>query len=166
MTRRTAGRVAPQASRPYMPGYGLPKGSRGLLPWRWAQQRLARSHNYWIITSRPDGPPHAMIVWGVWEGGRFYFSTGRKSRKARNLASNPSCVVCTEKAAEAVIVEGTAHEVREQGAIDRVAPAYYRKYKPWKLDPDMGPVFEVLPRVAFGLREKTFKAATRWLFDT
>src|SRR5919109_5523167 len=106
MTRRTAGRVAPQASRPYMPGYGLPKGSRGLLPWRWADQRLTRSHNYWIITSRPDGTPHAMIVWGVWEGGRFYFSTGRESRKARNLAKNPSCIVCTEKAAEAVIVEG------------------------------------------------------------
>ena len=28
----------------------------------------------------------------------------------------------------------------------------------------MGPVFEVRPRAAFGLREKTFRAATRWMF--
>jgi hypothetical protein len=31
-----------------MPGYGLPKGSSGLLPWKWAEQRLKKSHNYWI----------------------------------------------------------------------------------------------------------------------
>ena len=29
----------------------------------------------------------------------------------------------------------------------------------------MGPIFEVRPKVAFGLREKTFKATTRWTFS-
>ena len=33
------------------------------------------------------------------------------------------------------------------------------------LDPEMGPIFEVAPRVVFGLREKTFKATTRWVFE-
>jgi nitroimidazol reductase NimA-like FMN-containing flavoprotein (pyridoxamine 5'-phosphate oxidase superfamily) len=148
-----------------MPGYGLPRGTRGLLPWKWAQQRLTRSHNYWITTTRPDGRPHTMIVWGVWVDGCFYFSTGAESRKARNLASNPRCAVATEKAAEAVIVEGRAAPVTDQEQMKRVAPFYAKKYKPWTLDPTMGPVFEVRPAVAFGLREKTFKAATRWGFD-
>jgi pyridoxamine 5'-phosphate oxidase-like protein len=155
----------PKATRPQMPGYGLPKGTKGLLPWRWAEQRLSRSHNYVLMTVHPDATPHAMIVWGIWVDGRFYFSTGRQSRKARNLASNPACVVCTEEIAAAAIVEGTAAEVTDAGLLARLAAPYFRKYKPWKLDPEMGPIFEVRPRVAFGLRERTFKAATRWRFD-
>jgi nitroimidazol reductase NimA-like FMN-containing flavoprotein (pyridoxamine 5'-phosphate oxidase superfamily) len=145
-----------------MPGYGLPRGTKGLLPWSWAERRLTQSHNYWLTTTRPDGRPHTMIVWGVWINGCVYFSTGAGSRKAQNLSANPRCVVATEKAAEAVIVEGEASVVSD---IKRAAPAYAKKYKPWKLDPSMGPIFEVRPHVVFGLREKTFKAATRWMFD-
>lgn len=147
-----------------MPGYGLPKGTKGLLPWRWAETRLARSHNYVLITVKPDAAPHAMIVWGIWVDGRFYFSTGRQSRKARNLAANAACVVCTENAAEAAIVEGTAAEVSDAALVKKLGAPYGRKYKPWTLDPNLGPVFEVTPRVVFGLREKTFTAATRWRF--
>ena len=40
----------PKASRPHAPGYGLPAGNKGLLPWSWAEQRLKKSHNYWITT--------------------------------------------------------------------------------------------------------------------
>ena len=109
--KKAARRAAPKATRPHMPGYGLPRGTKGLLAWDWAERCLARSHNYWIVTVRPDAAPHTMVVWGVWVDERFYFSTGRGSRKARNLASNPACIVCTENAAEAVIVEGSATEV-------------------------------------------------------
>ena len=112
LKRRTGARE-PNASRPYMPGYGLPRGTKGLLPWRWAETRLARSHNYWLITVKPDSTPHAMLVWGIWVDGHFYFSTGRQSRKARNLAVNRACIVATERADEAVIVEGTAVEVTD-----------------------------------------------------
>src|ERR1700686_5110178 len=85
-----------------MPGYGLPKGTKGLLPWRWAEQRLTKSHNYWITTVKADGSPHTMVVWGLWRNGTFLFSTGRQSRKSRNLEKNRDCVVCTELAREAV----------------------------------------------------------------
>jgi nitroimidazol reductase NimA-like FMN-containing flavoprotein (pyridoxamine 5'-phosphate oxidase superfamily) len=146
-----------------MPGYGLPAGRKGLLPWTWAERRLQRSHNYWLTTVRPDGTPHVMPVWGLWFDGRFFFSTGRQSRKARNLASNTACVVCTEESAEAVVVEGTAAELTDAALFKRLAPLYRRKYKPYELEQELGPVFEVSPRVIFGLREKTFKAATRWL---
>src|SRR5438105_13996985 len=99
---------SPSATRPYMPGYGVPKGRKGILPWSWAEQLLKRSHNYWITTVKPDGSPHTMVVWGLWQEERLLFSTGSKSQKARNLARNKKCVVCTEHTHEAVIVEGIA----------------------------------------------------------
>jgi pyridoxamine 5'-phosphate oxidase-like protein len=60
----------PKPSRPYMPGYGTksPTEGRGLLPWSWAEERLAQSHDYWVATVQPDGRPHLMPVWGVWDG--------------------------------------------------------------------------------------------------
>jgi hypothetical protein len=161
----------PKASRPLMPGYGLPEGDKGLLPWSWAEQRLRKSHNYWITTVKTDGSPHTMVVWGLWQDGRLLFSTGSKSRKARNLAQNANCVVCTELANEAVIVEGIA-EIADVAARRKMLPVYERKYSF-----DMGamkadilsmkePVFAVRPRVVFGLWEKHFVGkSTRWQFE-
>src|SRR4051812_831318 len=121
-------RRGPTASRPHMPGYGMPTGSRGLLAWRWAEERLQTSHNYFIVSVTPDAAPHAMPVWGIWVDGRFYFSTGAASRKARNLAANARCVVCTEKAAEAVIVEGTAAPLAGAARLKELQPVYAKKY--------------------------------------
>ena len=98
----------PRPGRPQAPGYGFPKGTKGLLPWSWAEHRLKKSHNYWITTVKADCSPHTMVVWGLWQDGRLLFSTGSKSQKARNLARNANCVVCTELANEAVIVQGVA----------------------------------------------------------
>lgn len=153
-----------------MPGYGLPENTKGLLPWKWAEQRLKKSHNYWITTVKPDGAPHAMVVWGLWLDGAFLFSTGSQSRKARNLEANQNCVVCNEDAHEAVIVEGTAGlapvPVRRE-----FLKKYQRKYNfdMATMEKDIlsmkEPVFAVRPRVAFGLYEKKFMAsATRWKF--
>jgi hypothetical protein len=153
-----------------MPGYGMPESTKGLLPWKWADQRLQKSHNYWITTVKPDGSPHTMVVWGLWLNGAFLFSTGRQSRKARNLEKNKNCVVCNEDAHEAVIVEGTA-EIADESIRRDFLKKYQRKY-----DFDMKgmekdilamkePVFAVRPRVVFGLYEKKFmSSATRWKF--
>ncbi len=164
-----------------MPGYGLPAGSKGLLPWSWAGQRLKKSHNYWVTTVKPttvkadSSPhsvsPHTMVVWGLWQDGRFLFSTGSKSRKARNLGQNANCVVCTEHAQEAVIVEGIA-EIADVPARRKFLPKYERKYKfdMSKMKRDIlsmkEPVFAVRPRVVFGLWEKHFmEKSTRWTFE-
>jgi nitroimidazol reductase NimA-like FMN-containing flavoprotein (pyridoxamine 5'-phosphate oxidase superfamily) len=95
-----------KADRPFMPGYGISEASEGILPWSWAEERLSNSRNYYLATTRPEGRPHVMAVWGVWFGGRYYFSTGEGSRKARNLTTNPECVVTTDVLTEAVILEG------------------------------------------------------------
>jgi hypothetical protein len=154
-----------------MPGYGLPLGKKGLLPWSWAEQRLKKSHNYWITTVKPSCGPHTMVVWGLWLDGRFVFSTGSKSRKARNLEQNKNCVVCTELAHEAVIVEGIA-EVADVATRRKLLARYGKKYK-WDMSSMADdilsmkePVFAVRPRVVFGLWEKHFmEKTTRWLFE-
>ena len=167
-TRRSA---KPKASRIATPGYGFPKGSKGLLSWSWAEQRLKKSHNYWITTVKPDHTPHTMVVWGLWQDGRFLFSTGSQSRKARNLARNPNCIICTEHAHEAVIVEGVA-DIADVAARRKLLPTYERKYK-WDLSSMKDdilsmkePVFVVRPKVVFALWEKHFQGkSTRWKFD-
>jgi len=154
----------PKTTRPHIPGYGLPKSNKGLLPWKWADDRLKKSRQYWIATTRPDGRPHVMVIWGVWVNDEFWFGTGRKSRKAQNLAANPHCVVCNEDAAQAVIVEGAVEMVDDHVRLEPVFAAYQKKYK---IDiRGMGePVFRVRPAVVFGLYEKKFgETATRWLF--
>lgn len=156
---------APKAGRPNMPGYGLSHSAKGLLPWKWAQDRLRQSRQYWIATTRPDGSPHVMVVWGIWLEDSFYFSTGKTSRKGRNLAANPHCVVGSENAAEAVIVEGVAETLRDAQKLEPVFAAYQKKYK---IDiRGMGePLYRVKPSVVFGLFEKKFTGtATRWTFS-
>jgi len=154
-----------------MPGYGLPKGTRGLLAWSWVQRRLEKSHNYWVTTAKPDGSPHTMIVWGLWLDGVFLFSTGRQSRKARNLAANQHCVVCTEQANQAVIVEGIAAEAADVKLRRNFLQRYERKYKfdMSGFEADIlslkEPIYAVRPAVVFGLDEKkSLNAATRWRF--
>ena len=162
----------PKATRPEIPGYGLPKSKKGLLPWKWAEDRLKKSRQYWIATTRADGRPHLMIVWALWMDGLLYFSTGKQSVKARNLAQNPHCVMATERADEGVILEGVVETERDVRRIREFIRLYEKKYK-YKLGKMADamlvledPVFILRPTVGFGLWEKKFAtSATRWLFD-
>lgn len=153
-----------------MPGYGIldEESGKGLLPWSWAVERLERAHNYWVATTRSDGRPHAMPVWGVWFDGRFYFSTGKQSRKARNLAENPRCVICVEPADEAIIVEGRAEEITDRRLLRRFAEEYGPKYQ-WDMEGFSEPVYAVEPTVAFAFESAPGEftgSATRWIFST
>ncbi len=160
----------PQASRPYMPGYGIVDAEKGqgLLPWTWAEERLSQARNYFVITSRPDGRPHAMPVWGLWIDQAFYFSTGEHSRKAQNLANNPKCIVCPEGASEAVILEGTAERARDEAVPEAFFTGYETKYG-WKIERNSEPIYVVRPAVVFGLIETGgafTTTATRWKFPS
>lgn len=156
-----------RASRPHMPGYGLlgPTEGRGLLPWSWARERLQKSWNYWLSTVDANGCPHAMAVWGIWEADAFFFSTAAGSRKARNLQRNRRCVVTTERAAEAVVVQGSADPVAESDLLARISERYEAKY-PMGYPPDSS-VYRVRPEVVFGIIENPSEfagTATRWDF--
>jgi hypothetical protein len=162
----------PKVGRPHWPdAISNPSDDLSALkPWSWAVERLEKSHNYWISTARPDGRPHLMVVWGIWWNGAFWFSTGPKTRKAKNIAAQPHCVVGTEKADEAVIVEGSATEITDRTEWKRMGDAYDKKYG-GKLLPLLessdGSVFRIEPKIAFGQDEHAenyVETATRWTF--
>lgn len=180
-SRAAAGTVArvPRVERPDMSDYGVPDDLDGTLPWTWAQERLVANHNYWVVTASAFGRPHSLPVWGAWlpEDDRFWFSCSPRSRKARNLAENPWCVVTVDDTVECISVEGQARVVdvaAEADAVDRAVAAYVTKYWPDPADHAESEAFvrsnllvEVAPERAFGIieREEEFaRRATRWAF--
>jgi hypothetical protein len=159
--------VEPRASRPHIPGYGIPSDPEGILAWSSARKQLEKARRYWIATVTRNNSPHAMPVWGVWVDDCLYFSTGAKTRKARNLAANPRCVVCVERGIRAVIVEGLAVKTVPTKVPKEAFAAYKKKYQ-MPLDPKLGPIFCVRPRVAFAFVESEeyfSRTATRWKFE-
>jgi len=157
---------SPVASRPVMPAqYGISKSAKGMLDWNWARERLTNSHNYVIMTVRPDGRPHAMGMHGLWFDDAFYFGTGETTRKARNLAANPNCILINERLDELVIVEGTVEKIGYDAVAAMLSAASKKKYG-WPMQPSKGGlVFKLSPKTVFALPEKLFATApTRWKF--
>ena len=158
----------PRACRPDVPAsYRFPSSPKGLLDWSWARDRLRDSHNYVIVTVRPDGRPHAMGMHGLWFDDAYYFGTHPATRKAKNLAQNQQCIVIAENMEELLIVEGVAEPLAWDLLPDGLSAASKAKYG-WPLDPRMGgQVFRVAPRVVFAFPEKQIATAvTKWVFET
>lgn len=156
-----------QAEWPRTPReYGIAADGEGRLPWAWAEERLTAARTDWLATTRPDGRPHVMPVWGLWLDGALLFSTARRSRKARNLAARPDAIAHLESGDEVVILEGPVHEVTDAALLTRFADAYEAKYR-FRPDPHdaANAVYALRPRVAFAWREQDFPtSATRWRF--
>jgi nitroimidazol reductase NimA-like FMN-containing flavoprotein (pyridoxamine 5'-phosphate oxidase superfamily) len=140
-------------------------------PWAAARERLEnpeRGRTYWLATMRPDGRPHVMPLLGLWLDDAFYFITGETTRKGKNLASDPRCVLTTSSTvlpALDLILEGEARKVTDDATLHRVADAYGSKMG-WPLEvrdgtvlgpnaPTAGPspyaVYELRPTTVFGL---------------
>jgi hypothetical protein len=58
----------PRGDRPHVPGYGIPKTLKGILPSSWARERLEGAIVYWLATTGNDGAPHQIPIWGTWVG--------------------------------------------------------------------------------------------------
>lgn len=161
-----------------MAAYGVPEELDGTLPWSWAEERLAESRNFWLVTVNGAGRPHSMPVWGVWmpERERFGFSCAPTARKVRNIAANPQVVVTNDDATRVVSLEGRAEPLGD-ATLRPMAERWAAKYGD---EPDMGDneemieflrqntAFEVVPERAFGMIETPEEfgpAATKWIWD-
>src|SRR4051812_49954608 len=70
----------------------------GALDWGTVEARLARGfpqapgaggpdrHTCWLSTLNEDGSPHVTGVGALWVDGAFWFETGERTRKGRNVA--------------------------------------------------------------------------------
>ena len=150
-----------RSSRPsFESGYGVSTEAEGMLPWSWADERLAASRNYWVVTAGADGEPAAAPVWGVWADSAVYFGTDPNSGKGRNLARDPRVVVHLESGDEVVILHGEAEVVEVD---DSVLDAYEAKYG---YRPPGKRLFRLRPRRALAWLEADYpKTATRFDFD-
>jgi hypothetical protein len=65
----------------------------GFIPWNKVDLPLRALRSIWISTTRPDGRPHAVPVWFVWDGASLYqgvrrtpsFSSGDRSAYASHI---------------------------------------------------------------------------------
>lgn len=151
----------PVASRPHIPGYGLPESTEGLLRWDQVEERLAESKHYWFATTSPGGKPHVNAIWGVWVNHTLYSGGGPDVRWAKNLKADPRIVVHLEDGEKAVIVEGSAQLTSEEDdeEVLAVKAAYKEKY-----DFDHpAPFWRITPELAFSWTDFA-KDATRFRF--
>ena len=109
-----------------------------------AISRLRASLIYWIATTRPDGRPHSMPVWGVWVDGALWFGT--YGQKVRNLAHEPYAVAHVESGEDVAIVEGPVERLAFPDAPAAVAAAFREKY----VDPTTGEPFQLEAAVESG----------------
>jgi nitroimidazol reductase NimA-like FMN-containing flavoprotein (pyridoxamine 5'-phosphate oxidase superfamily) len=153
------------------------------MPWAEATRRLTeegRTGTFWLATARSDGRPHVAPVWAVWHDGALYFATGQGTRKGRNLARNPRCVVTLSGGGLDLVIEGSAARLTDEARLRRVAAVYAAKGWPVTVRdgafqdtegaPTAGPppydVYVVTPTVAFGFGTgaENWDHPTRWRF--
>lgn len=152
-------------------------------PWAEAEQKLVENpagpgKPFWLATTDPDGAPHVVPVGALWVDGRFYFTSGAGTRKSRNLAQNPRCVISGDVPGLDMVVEGEATKVTDDATLERIAAVYASHgWAPTVQDgaftheysaPSAGPppwyLYEVRPTRAFGLGTDEPYGATRWRF--
>ena len=133
----------------------------------------------WLATTDPDGRPHMAAVGAIWVDGQFYFVSGPRLRKSRNLASNPRCAMSVSLDDIDVVVEGTARKVTDPATLERVANHYASLGWPAKASegaimaeysaPSAGrgpwDLYEVVAQAAVGVATSEPHGATRWRFD-
>jgi len=186
----TKGDVKPlkPVSEKNLDGYGSPP-----IAWERALERLeeewklqappemggdAAPHTHWLATTRPDGSPHVVPVGVVWFDGRFYFSSGAGTRKAKNLAQNPRCVITLAGQGLDLVLEGEATRAKDDAKLQRLAEvfatggwaptvrdgAFYHEFSAPSAGPPPWHLYEFTPRTVFGLATAQPYGATRWQF--
>ena len=136
-------------------------------------------HTSWVATVRPDGRPHVVPVGVFWAAGEAYFTAGPNTRKAKNLAANPNCVVTVATHPFDLVFEGTAVKVTDDATLERIAKQARDGGWPATVDnggltaeysaPSAGPppwhVYRVTPTTVFALGASEPYGATRFRFE-
>jgi hypothetical protein len=143
------------------------------------QSETGAPRTYWLATVRPDQRPHLAGVGALWVDGSFYFTSGAGTRKSRNLAANPNCVISVALNGIDLVVEGTARRVTDGPTLRRLAELYAAQGWPARVSdgaltaefsaPSAGPapwdLYVVTPSTAFGVAAAEPYGATRWRFE-
>lgn len=137
-------------------------------------------HTVWLTTLNADGSPHVTGIGALWAEAAFWFETGQRTRKAKNLARDPRCVLSVATEQFDLVVEGTAHQVSDPATVARMAQRWAEAGWPVEVDetgraltaeysaPSAGPppwhVYRLTIASATALAAVEPGGATRWRF--
>jgi general stress protein 26 len=100
-------------------------------PWSEVVDALEQAEMFWLSTVRRDGRPHVTPLPAMWLDGSLHFCTGPGEQKAKNIETNPQCVLTTGTARYLsgldVVVEGTAVRVTDESLLRRLAAMWESK---------------------------------------
>ena len=93
-------------------------------------QRLRDDVIVWLITVRPDGRPHAVAVWFLWDGESILIFSKPNQQKLANIRQNPNVLLAiddTNYGDDPITIEGKA-TLLPDGQADTTLEAYVAKY--------------------------------------
>lgn len=137
-------------------------------------------HTCWLTTINSDGSPHVTGIGALWVDGSFWFETGERTRKGKNLARDPRCVLSVAAHDFDLVVEGTASKISDPQIVAAMAARWAAEGWPARVDdsgqaltadfsaPSAGPppwfVYRIEARTATALATIAPGGATRWRF--
>jgi hypothetical protein len=167
--------------------YGSP-----LLEWSGVEARLGQGvaqapgtagpdrHTCWLATINRDGSPHLTGVGALWVDGAFWFETGDRTRKAKNLARDRRCTLSVAVHDFDLVVEGEATMITDPATVAAMAQRWAAAGWPARVDdtgqaltadfsaPSAGPppwfVYRLVPQTATAVGTVEPGGATRWRF--
>jgi len=167
--------------------YGSP-----LVDWARVEQRLGQGltlapntggpdrHSCWLATINDDGSPHVTGIGALWVDGAFWFETGDRTRKARNIARDPRCTMSVATQEFDLVVDGEASKVTDAATVAAMASRWAAEGWPTRVDesrtaltgdfsaPSAGPpplhVYRLSLRTATALLTVDPGGATQWRF--
>lgn len=135
----------------------------GRIPWRVVDVQLQALRTIWISSTRPDGRPHSVPVWFLWENGdspAIVFSSLDNTQKNRNLSQQSWVIMHAGDGDDTYILEGKAEPILEPTERERLNRAYMEKY----VDPGSG------AQATFGERDIVYRVRIRhvmtWMYGT
>src|ERR1700722_20867029 len=94
-------------------------------PWAEVADVLSKSEMFWLSTVRRDGRPRVTPLPAIWLDGTLHFCAGSHEQKAKNLESNPQCILTTGtsqlRSGLDVVVEGPAAPVTDPAQFQGLA---------------------------------------------
>jgi len=137
-------------------------------------------HTCWLATINGDGSPHVTGIGALWVDGAFWFETGDRTRKAKNLARDSRCALSVSTHEFDLTLEGDAHKITDPSTVAAMAARWREAGWPASVDasgealtaefsaPSAGPppwfVYRIAPRAATALATAEPGGATRFDF--
>ena len=92
------------------------------------EERLRSDEMVWLTTVRPDGRPHNIPVWFLWDGATVLIWSKPNTQKIRNLRQNHSVMLALDDTKRGVVILERTAELLGRGDGSVTLQAYGEKY--------------------------------------